>query len=366
MRVSATGETTSLADRKRRAGQRLVVGFDGLAVGDDLRALAREVRPAGFILFGRNVAEPAQVLDLTRELRDLVDPAFPALILVDQEGGRVQRIREPATVWPCAEEVAASGRTREVMRALGTELRALGVDVDLAPVADVRRSDAHPVVGDRAYGTSESLVARCVADAVRGLEEAHVRACLKHFPGHGAALEDSHEALPIVERDRPELKAVDLPPFMAGIAAGAQAVLAAHVVYPAWDEQLPASMSPAILGPLRARFDGLVLSDDIEMGAVARRWSVAEIVHHMAHADVDLVLCCHRPEVQHAAFEQLVRDQEDDRALHRAAEDSARRLLAFREQTFLGVPPRPGLDVVGCPAHLALRDEVMVRARGRV
>lgn len=364
-RVTAIGEATSLAERKRLAGQRLVVGFDGLVVSDDTRALLQEFRPAGFVLFGRNVASPGQVLELTRELRGLCDPAFPPLIAIDQEGGRVQRIGEPATVWPSAEEVAAADRVRSVHEAIGHELRAMGVDCNLAPVADVRRSDGHAVIGDRAFGDAAPWVEHHVREAVRGLQDAHIRACLKHFPGHGAAPADSHEALPIVERDRDELKGVDLPPFLAGIEAGAGAVMAAHVLFPAYDERLPASLSPALLQPLRSSYEGLIVSDDIEMRALADRWSPEAIAHLGVRAGLDLFLVCHTPGVQHALYEALVRDQERHHAHHTAATDSLARLTRFREHAFLGVPARPPLDAVGCEKHRALRDEVLVRARGR-
>lgn len=140
VRVDAVGEATSLADRKRRAGQRLVIGFAGPAVDDDLRRVVREIRPAGFVLFARNVEEPSQVRELNRELASLCDAAYPALLCVDQEGGRVQRLREPATVWPPMRTVGrAEVHTADLARAVARELRATGFNVDFAPVADVDR-----------------------------------------------------------------------------------------------------------------------------------------------------------------------------------------------------------------------------------
>lgn len=364
-RVTAIGEATSLADRKRRAGQRLLIGLHGLAVDDDLRALVRILQPAGFLLFGRNVAEPAQVLDLTRELRDLVDDHFPAVIAIDQEGGRVQRVREPATVWPSAAEVAASAHTEAVGEALGNELRAMGIDLNLAPVADLLRDGAHDVIGDRAFGRRAEEVAQHVAAFVRGLSAARLQACLKHFPGHGAATVDSHEDLPVIELDRPELEALDLQPFWAGLQAGANAVLCAHALYPAWDEQHPATMSRRIQGILRARFDGLVLADDLEMGALTKRYVTEQIVDAMGWAGIDLLPIGHTAEVQHATFEALVRAQEDDTGFDKLAQTSLRRLTTFREQTFLKRPPAPPLHIVGSDAHRRLRDDVLLRARGR-
>jgi beta-N-acetylhexosaminidase len=366
VRVEAVGAATSLADRKTRAGQRLILGVHGHAVDSDLRALVAAIQPAGFLLFGRNVAEPAQVLDLTEELRSLVDPHRPPLLFIDQEGGRVQRIRAPATEWPAADELAASGRVREVACALGTELRAMGLDVDLAPVADVRRSGAHEVIGDRAFGSSETAVADAVAAFVRGLLDAHVQPVAKHWPGHGAATVDSHEALPVVELDRPELEAVDARPFLAAVAAGARAMLTAHVLYPALDEEWPASLSARHTARLRPTFPGVLITDDLEMGAVAGAHPPERLARRVACAGLDLAIVGHTAATQMALYEAFVRDQEDDPGLDTLATDSARRVEAFREHTLLGRPPRPSLDLVGCAAHRQLRDDVLQRVRGRV
>ncbi len=360
--VHAIGEATTLSDRKRRAGQRLVIGFHGHGLDADLRALLRLFRPAGFILFGRNVVEPAQVLELARELSAAADPAYPPLLFIDQEGGPVQRIGSPATVWPAAPTVAHSGLTREVMRALGTELRAMGLHLNLAPVADIERSTTHSSIRSRTYGDRAEEVARQVVEAVEGLHEAHVGACLKHYPGLGAAPLDTHDALPAVELDRAELDAVDLVPFAAGIDAGADAILLSHALYPAIDEALPASLSPAVVDMLRSRFDGLTLTDDLEMGAIAERWPVERAAVLAARAGMDVALIAHDPQHQAAAYEALVRDQELHRRAHRQAEASARRLQVLRERLLLHRPPRPPLHVIGCPDHRALRDRVLHRA----
>jgi beta-N-acetylhexosaminidase len=187
-RVTAVGEMTSLADRKRRAGQRLVIGFAGPAVDDDLRRVARTIRPAGFILFGRNLVEPAQALELNRELASLCDPSVPALLSVDQEGGRVQRVRAPATVWPPMRDVGRAedlALTAQVSRAMALELRAMGFNLNFAPVCDVDSNPDNPVIGDRSFGRSPQDVAQQVVAFLTAHQDAGVIACAKHFPGHG-------------------------------------------------------------------------------------------------------------------------------------------------------------------------------------
>jgi beta-N-acetylhexosaminidase len=359
-----TGPSTTLADRKRRAGQRLFLGFDGLTVSDDLRRLARDIQPGGFILFGRNVAEPLQVRELCRELDGLLSPEFPPLRLIDQEGGRVQRVRAPATVWPAARVVARAGLTREVSHALALELAAMSLDLNLAPVADVDSNPANPVIGDRSPASTADEVARHVLAALEGHEAAGIGACVKHFPGHGDTHLDSHLDLPVVEVDLPELRHRELVPFEAAVRAGASAVMSAHVVFPALDEDWPATLSPRLIpAELRQRmgFQGVVFSDDLEMKAVAGRWEVPVIARQATHATVDGLLACHDPALQVALFEALVQQQEETPALHRANEDAAARIHALRRAIRGHLRRRPGLEVVGCAAHQELAD----RARER-
>ncbi len=365
-RVTATGEQTSLSDRKRRAGQRLLIGLQGHAVTDELRALVREIRPAGFVLFARNVAEPGQVRELNRELAALVDPHRPALLAVDQEGGRVQRVREPATVWPPMRAVGnAHNLTSDVAAALGRELRAMGFNLNFAPVADVDSNRANPIIGDRAFSSSASEVAAHVAAFVKAQQAQGVIACAKHFPGHGDTHTDSHLALPIVEREARDLEEVELAPFRAAIAAGVGTVMTAHVVYPAWDETWPATLSPRIgQGLLRGAlgFGGVVFSDDMEMKAVAGRWSVDVQVDRATRAGVDVLLACNEVALQEALFTELVYAQERDAAFERASIDAMARVDALRARHLKGGPPQPGLEVIGTGTHrdLALR----VRAEG--
>lgn len=364
VKVEAVGGTTSLADRKRRAGQRLIISVAGPSVDDDLRRLVKEVRPAGFVLFGRNIVEPAQVRELNRELASLVDPGDPALIAVDQEGGRVQRIGEPATPWPSMHVVARAGSmTADVARAMGRELRALGFDLDFAPVADVDGNPENRVIGDRSFGGRPDEVSQHVATFVKALQAEHVIACAKHFPGHTDGTGDSHKTLPVVERDEPDLRHIDLPPFAAAVAAGVGAVMTSHVLYPAWDEELPSTLSPRIVPRLLRKelgYDGVVFSDDLHMKALDR-WTQAELVPLATAATVDVLLACKRIEQQHDLFRELVLAQEVHPSVDRAFTTSFRRVERLRERFFIDRPPQPGLDVVGCQEHRMLA--ALVRAR---
>lgn len=364
-RVTATGEQTSLHERKVRAGQRLVIGFAEPHVTDDLRYLVRQVRPAGFILFGRNIEAPDQVRELNRELASLVDPHHPALLSVDQEGGRVQRVRAPATVWPPMRVVGQAGaHTAEVATAMARELRAMGFNLDFAPVADVDSNPDNPVIGDRSFGRDPDEVARHVATFARAMQAEGLIACAKHFPGHGDTHLDSHFDLPMVEEELPRLRSRELVPFRAAVQAGIGAIMSAHVIFPALDEELPATLSPRIL-PQELRqglgFDGVVFSDDMEMKAVHGRWDVPAQARLTTEATVDVLLCCKEPSLQIQMFDALVQLQEDDPAMDRACTTAVRRVQRLRERFFLQAPPAPLPEEVGRMAHRVLAEQVTAR-----
>jgi beta-N-acetylhexosaminidase len=263
-----------------------IAGLAGLEVTAEEAALFQALPPAGFILFTRNCASPAQVLALTASLRALTAPWRP-LLLIDQEGGRVARLRPPH--WPAIPPMAVVGamaaRDRAagerlavtIGRLLAAELRPLGIDVDCAPVLDLRWPGATEAIGDRAFGFEAELVAMLGVALARGLRDGGVIPVMKHLPGHGRATVDSHATLPRVRASRNELVATDMVPFMhlaASLAADQLMAMTAHVVYEAIDPFRPATLSPAVIGDLvrdAIGFSGVLLSDDLAMGALAAR-----------------------------------------------------------------------------------------------
>ncbi|MFN7142407.1 MAG: beta-N-acetylhexosaminidase [Myxococcota bacterium] len=361
--MNIVGVTTTTADRKRRAGQRLVVGIAGTSLSAEERAWIRECQPGGFVLFGRNVEEPAQVRELNRELASLVPNDRPPIRCVDQEGGRVQRIKAPATVWPPMRWVGNVDDVRltaGVARALARELRAMEFDLDFAPVVDVDSNPKNPVIGDRAFSAKSATVARHAAAFVRALQGEGLAACAKHFPGHGDTAVDSHLDLPTVEKDPPDIEQTELPPFVAAIEADVASVMTAHVLFPCWDEKRPATMSPKVIDAILRKklgFGGVVFSDDMEMKAVQGRFPLEQQLTEATRAGVDVFLFCKELPLQVAAYEQLVRLQEEDKGLEDLTIDAVKRWQRLRERFLKGAPPRPGLDVLGCAAHadLALR-----------
>ena len=271
-------------------------GFIGTAAPDWIRRRLADGL-GSLILFGRNVETPEQVRGLTDSLR-AENP--DVVIAIDEEAGDVTRLEHTeGSSYPgnlalgALDDVAL---TEAVLRSVGTRVRAAGIDLDYAPVADVNSEPRNPVIGARSFGAEPELVARHVAAAVRGLHTAGVAACAKHFPGHGDTTVDSHFGLPTVGASRAELERITLPPFRAALAAGARAVMVAHLLLPALDPDHPASVSPAVIGGLLRDglgFDGLAVSDGIGMAAVRERYGLAGATVRALAAGIDLVCVDH-------------------------------------------------------------------------
>lgn len=276
-----------------------ITGVAGPALNDAERAFLRDAQPWGFIIFGRNIAGPEPLRRLVAELRDTVDRDAP--VLVDQEGGRVQRLGPPD--WPQYPPGAAYGALYDLDRDAGlaaahlggrliaNDLAELGIDVDCLPVADVPVAAADAVIGDRAYGTEPAKVAAIAGAIAAGLGEGGVLPVLKHIPGHGRATADSHKRLPVVSAERATLETTDFAAFrpLAGLPLG----MTAHVVFSAVDPVAPATTSAAIVGGVirdSVGFRGLLMSDDISMGALSG--SISERSAAAIAAGCDMVLHC--------------------------------------------------------------------------
>jgi len=368
-RVTAIGEMTSLKERNRRAGQRLIIGLSGTHITDDERILIKEIQPAGFILFSRNVEETRQVIELNRELVSLLPPELPPLCTVDQEGGRVQRIKDGATVFPplrwvgnCDDEEILRGHAR----ALASEVRALGFHLNWAPVADVDSNPANPIIGDRSFGKDAKKVAQSVYNWIRETQDVGMMAAAKHFPGHGDTSQDSHLILPTVDKDTREITEVELRPFRAAVRANVAAIMTAHVMFPCFDEKWPATLSSRILIDILRKdmgYGGLVVTDDLEMKAVAGRFDLETQLQQACRATVDIFLACKSPILQMQCYEGLIHLQEEEPVSQvELAEQSEKRLNATRERFLKGNSSLPDSSVLNCNDH---RDLVtMIRARG--
>ena len=269
-----------------------IIGLSGPVLLAEEAAMLRRLRPLGAILFARNVEGPVQLAALTAAIREEIGAEAP--ILIDQEGGRVARLRPPH--WPAFPAAAGfEGRPAAAAEAnatlLGLECAAMGLDVVCAPVLDLRLPGAHEIIGDRSFGAEPAEVARLGAAWIAGLQAAGTIPVIKHIPGHGRARADSHLELPVVAEDQATLEA-DMSPFRALAGSGAWA-MTAHILYPAWDAHLPATLSPHVIAEVirgTIGFDGVLVSDDLAMRAL--RGSPGDLATAALAAGCDVVLHC--------------------------------------------------------------------------
>lgn len=325
----------------------MIAGFAGLTIPDDLTRIAREFDLGGVIYFARNVAEPEQVADLSRQAQSLARE-LPLWTSVDQEGGRVARLRRPFTEWPPMLTLGRSGDEQlasRFARALAAELKAVGISLDYTPVLDVHTNPKNPVIGDRALAERAEDVARLGTAIIRTLQDEGIAACGKHFPGHGDTAVDSHHDLPVIEHPPDRLEAVELVPFRAAIDAGVALIMTAHILVPSLDEERPATLSPAIVDGLLKQtlgFTGLVVSDDLEMKAISGRYGHSEATVMAIAAGCDAVLmCAPNPEEQAAAIEAVIHAVEDGRLPQKRVEDALKRNRRVKERFLAPARPAP-------------------------
>ena len=322
-------------------------GSPGHSIPADLRSLAREFDLGGVIIFARNIESPEQVAELSRQAASLAQE-LPLWVSVDQEGGRVARLKRPFTEWPPMMTLGRSGDVHlagRFARALAAELKAVGISLDFTPVLDMHTNPKNPVIGDRALAERAEDVARLGSAIIHALQGEGIAACGKHFPGHGDTSTDSHHELPLIEHPPDRLEAVELVPFRAAIQANVAAIMTAHILVPALDEDLPGTLSqPIVDGLLKQKlgYGGLVLSDDLEMKAISSRFGVPEATVKAMAAGCDAVLMCGaNQEPQLAALEAVIHAVEDGTLPLKRLEDALDRHRRVKERFLAGARKQP-------------------------
>ncbi len=307
---------TGQSELESAAGRIIIGGFDGLTVPEETRHLLESGGLGGIILFTRNLGTLEETGALVRELHSY-SRSEPLWMTVDQEGGRVQRLRAPFPEFPPMRVLAQAEGGRLVEQAaaeLARALRLLGFTQDYAPVLDVDTNPANPVIGDRSFSRDPEVVAELGARFIRAMQAHGVAACGKHFPGHGDTSQDSHHVLPRLDHDLERLLAVELVPFRAAVEAEVASIMTAHVLFPALDAEHPATLSEKIIAPLlrdRLGYRGVIVSDDLEMKAVADHYGIEDSVVRAVRSGCDQLLICHTHELQVRAKEALVHAVED-------------------------------------------------------
>jgi beta-N-acetylhexosaminidase len=278
-----------------------MIGMPGPHLDKETDILIRESHIGGIILFSRNIENPLQFASLCRDLQAAASKGQdrPLFLAVDQEGGRVSRLREPFTSFPGNAAIAMDEepvkKVIEFATVTAREMKLVGLNMNLAPVVDVQRGELEKHLAGRSFGEDPEIVSFLGKTVVKHLQQNGIMAVAKHFPGLGRAEVDPHVHLPKINIDLEELEKINFPPFAAAIQEGVCGVMTSHALYPALDPERPATLSPAVLTEvLRERMDfkGLTITDDLEMGAIAAEWSVPDGALESFHAGADILLIC--------------------------------------------------------------------------
>jgi beta-N-acetylhexosaminidase len=363
---------------EQRVGQVFMLGFVGTSLNDTNRSLVQGLHLGGVTLFARNIDNGSQLAKLDADLQSIAEPV-PLFISVDQEGGLVVRVTDGATIFPGNMALGATGDpalARQVAQASATELLAMGVNMDLAPVVDVNTNPLNPVIGTRSFGSTPRLVSDFGTQTIQALQATGVSAVGKHFPGHGDTAVDSHRDLPVVEHSRERLEAVELQPFRAAIQAGVDGIMTAHLYLPRIEprQDLPATLSKTVLtGLLREQlgYQGLILTDALDMEAIKKDRTAAEAAVEAFEAGADMLLIAgitaddraHLSEGPPALLQAVrsgrVSEERLNASVLRILEAKARRGIL---PGAVAPPSRPDTSVLNSAEHRALALDTARRA----
>lgn len=349
-------------------GQRIAIGFPGDTLTPELTQLIREYKIGNIILFRRNIHTVEQTRKLCADLQALIqaETGLPAFIMLDEEGGTVSRLGELGTPTPSAMAVGAAGEPENAYhlgQMIGDELRAVGINVDLAPVLDCNTNPDNVVIGVRAFGDDPELVAAMGCRFADGLRQAGILPCGKHFPGHGDTAVDSHLGLPVVEKSREQIEQEELVSFRRAAENGIDALMAAHVVFPALDEnRVPSTVSRNVLtGLLRQEmhYPGLVISDCMEMGAVKDLYGTPKATLMSLQAGIDIALVSHTEALQRESYQLAHEALEAGQLSMEECQSAYDRIVAAKARMSQQLLPEAGLKT---PEHLALSLDVQRQA----
>jgi beta-N-acetylhexosaminidase len=319
------------------AGQRLMVGFEGTELTTELKRHIDTHLVGGVILFAINLESPDQIRRLCADMQSYAKECGqpPLLIAVDQEGGEVARLRHPFTEFPGNPRIRFTAEAAEFARITAREMAAVGFNMDMAPVVDVADPEIDSIMSGRVFGTDAHQVAELGSAVIRHLQRGGIAAVAKHFPGIGRTVVDSHLELPHCDVDEADLAASDLIPFQAAIDCGVAAVMLSHILYPRLDPRWPASLSIAIARDLlrgRMGYQGVVITDDLDMKAIADHYDVATAVGRILAAEIDIVLICHKGPGIQTACDVIRTAVSTDERLYQTCRESVARILTLKRK----------------------------------
>lgn len=320
------------------AGQRLMVGFDGTNLNQDLKHIIGEIKACGIILFKRNIETPKQVADLCADCQAYAKECRvpPLFVAVDQEGGTVARLKEPFTVFPGNPFIESIQEARTFASITAGELKQVGINMNFAPVLDIAPAGTDSIMKDRVFRGDEKMVSLLGMEVIRTLQENGIMAVAKHFPGIGRTIKDSHFHLPVLDIDLETLKQVDMVPFAHAKKEGVSGIMLSHISYPGLDPRWQASLSPFIANDLlrdHLGYDGLVMTDDLDMKAISS--DMKTCIRQILISGIDLALICHKGPNMDIAFNEMAQHLHADESLYLLGKKSVERILRFKKK-YLG------------------------------
>lgn len=350
---------------QHQVGQQLIIGISGQTLQKTEAEFIVKNNIGGVVLFSRNIANPEQVRSLCQEIQALrfkMPDKQPLFIGVDQEGGRVARLKAPFTVWPPMIKVGALDSTSvafKVGNVIGTELKAVGINLDFAPCADILTNPTNTAIGDRSFGSNPEVVARIASAMARGFIKADVIPCIKHFPGHGNTIVDSHFELPIEDKTLEDLDAVELVPFKKALRTKLDFVMFAHIKYPKIDPQWPATLSPKFVEIARQnlRYRNLIITDDLDMKALTNNYDKKTIAVQAITAGANVLLYCNEPDSPVLALEGLHEAIGSGKISKNLIEQNYKKILETKAERIAQPEPlseKEIKNIIGHPDHLRL------------
>lgn len=354
-----------------KIGQLFIIGIRDKVLNQDEAEFIVKNNIGGVILFGRNIESPQQVHSLVssiQQLRHKTRDKLPLFIAIDMEGGRVARFKKPFTEWPAVQHLGKLDSTSVAFRyalSMGTELRAVGVNVNFAPCVDVLTNPKNVLIGDRSLSSDPEQVAKLASALVRGYIKSGVIACAKHFPGHGNTVIDSHDDLPVEDVDIARLREVEMIPFKKAFRARLDMVMTAHIKFPKVDNEWPVTLSEIFLKDIlrnELRYRNLIISDDLDMKALAKHHKTEEIPVRAFQAGCDILMYCNNFDHPKVALEAMLKAARDQKISAKQIDESYARIVALKKDFLTQPDPVDWSDAakwIGHEDHRRLAESIL-------
>lgn len=327
---------------EEKIGQMFIMKIEGQEVNENTVKLITEDKVGGVILFQNNIKDSSQLVKLINSIKKYnVENPIPLFISIDEEGGRVTRMPKEVRKLPSSREIGKVGSkdvAYNVGLTVGEELRSFGINMNFAPVMDINNNPANKVIGDRAFGDNPQTVSELGVEVMKGLKNAEVIPALKHFPGHGNTSVDSHEDLPIINKDIESLEKFEMLPFKKGIEEGADVIMIAHILLPQLDKDNPSTLSPVIIKDIlreKFGFQGVVITDDISMKAISNKYGVGESALKALKAGSDIVLSCYTPDKQEEMINFIKKSVKDGSLSEEEIDEKLYRILELKNKYYI-------------------------------